>query len=66
MAAAIKLRELGWAADLIEIDPQWRVYGAGISITGPTYRAARRLGIAEEVCMCAATVSADQLPSSCR
>jgi len=47
MALAIKLRELGWAADLIEIDPQWRVYGAGISISGPTYRAARRLGIAE-------------------
>jgi 2-polyprenyl-6-methoxyphenol hydroxylase-like FAD-dependent oxidoreductase len=47
MALAIKLRELGWAADLIEIDPQWRVYGAGISISGPTYRAARRLGITE-------------------
>jgi 2-polyprenyl-6-methoxyphenol hydroxylase-like FAD-dependent oxidoreductase len=49
MAAAIKLRALGWAVDLIEIDPQWRVYGAGISITGPTYRAARRLGIADEL-----------------
>ena len=49
MALAIKIRELGWSADLIEIDPQWRVYGAGISITGPTYRAARRLGIAEEL-----------------
>ena len=49
MAAAIKLRELGWAADLIEIDPLWRVYGAGISITGPTYRAARRLGIADKL-----------------
>jgi 2-polyprenyl-6-methoxyphenol hydroxylase-like FAD-dependent oxidoreductase len=35
--------------DLVEIDPQWRVYGAGISITGPTYRASRRLGIAEEL-----------------
>jgi 2-polyprenyl-6-methoxyphenol hydroxylase-like FAD-dependent oxidoreductase len=49
MALAIKMREIGWAADLIEIDPQWRVYGAGISITGPTYRAARRLGIADEL-----------------
>ena len=49
MALAIKLRELGWAVDLIEIDAQWRVYGAGISITGPTYRAARSLGIAQEL-----------------
>ena len=27
MAAAISLRKLGIAVDLIEIDPQWRVYG---------------------------------------
>lgn len=49
MALAIRLRELNWAVDLIEIDSNWRVYGAGISITGPTYRAARRLGIADEL-----------------
>jgi 2-polyprenyl-6-methoxyphenol hydroxylase-like FAD-dependent oxidoreductase len=49
MALAIRMRERDWSVDLVEIDPEWRVYGAGISITGPTYRAARRLGIAEEL-----------------
>lgn len=49
MSLAIRMRELNWSVDLVELDPQWRVYGAGISITGPTYRASRRLGIAEEL-----------------
>jgi 2-polyprenyl-6-methoxyphenol hydroxylase-like FAD-dependent oxidoreductase len=64
MALSIRMRALGWSVDLVEIDPQWRVYGAGISITAPTYRASRRLGIADElmargysshrgVCICA-------------
>jgi 2-polyprenyl-6-methoxyphenol hydroxylase-like FAD-dependent oxidoreductase len=49
MSLAIRMREMGWAVDLVEIDPEWRVYGAGISITAPTYRASRRLGIVEEL-----------------
>jgi 2-polyprenyl-6-methoxyphenol hydroxylase-like FAD-dependent oxidoreductase len=49
MSLAIRMRASGWAVDLIEIDPNWRVYGAGISITGPTYRACRRLGIVDEL-----------------
>lgn len=49
MSLAIRMRELNWSVDLVEIDPQWRVYGSGISITGPTYRASRRLGIADEL-----------------
>ena len=49
MSSAIRLRELGWAVDLVEIDPQWRVYGAGISITAPTYRAFTRLGVGREL-----------------
>lgn len=49
MSFAIRARELGWMVDLVEIDPQWRVYGAGISITGPTYRAFKRLGVMDEV-----------------
>jgi 2-polyprenyl-6-methoxyphenol hydroxylase-like FAD-dependent oxidoreductase len=49
MSLAIRMRGIGWEVDLVEIDPQWRVYGAGISITAPTYRASRRLGIAEEL-----------------
>lgn len=49
MSLAIRMREIGWEVDLVEIDPEWRVYGAGISITAPTYRASKRLGIVEEL-----------------
>ncbi|WP_343611606.1 FAD-dependent monooxygenase [Novosphingobium sp.] len=49
MAAAIALAERGVTVDLIDLDPQWRVYGAGITITGPTLRAYRRLGLLEEI-----------------
>jgi 2-polyprenyl-6-methoxyphenol hydroxylase-like FAD-dependent oxidoreductase len=49
MSLAIRLRAAGWQVDLIESDPQWRVYGAGISITGPTFRACKALGIVEEL-----------------
>ena len=30
------------ALTLIDLDPEWRVYGAGITITGPTLRAFTR------------------------
>jgi 2-polyprenyl-6-methoxyphenol hydroxylase-like FAD-dependent oxidoreductase len=49
MSLAIRMRELGWPVDLVEIDPEWRVYGAGISITAATYRASKRLGIVDEL-----------------
>jgi 2-polyprenyl-6-methoxyphenol hydroxylase-like FAD-dependent oxidoreductase len=45
MAAAIELRKQGIEVDLVEIDPGWRSYGAGISLGGATLRAFRRLGI---------------------
>lgn len=45
MSAAIELRKLGIAVDLVEIDDGWRNYGAGISIGGPTLRALRTLGV---------------------
>ncbi len=45
MAAAIQLRKQGAAVDLVEIDPGWRSYGAGISLGGATLRAFRQLGI---------------------
>jgi len=45
MAAAIELRRHGIAVDLVEIDPGWRSYGAGISLGGATLRAFQRLGI---------------------
>src|ERR1700677_5381581 len=49
MSLAIRMRALGWSVDLVEIDPQWRVYGAGISITAPTYRAFKRLGVVDRI-----------------
>ncbi len=49
MATAISLTERGVAVQLIDIDPDWRVYGAGITITGPTLRAYRRLGMLEAI-----------------
>lgn len=49
MASAIRFREAGVAVDLIDIDPEWRVYGAGITITGPTLRAYRRLGLIDAI-----------------
>lgn len=45
MAAAIELRRQGIEVDLVEIDPGWRSYGAGISLGGATLRALRRLGV---------------------
>jgi 2-polyprenyl-6-methoxyphenol hydroxylase-like FAD-dependent oxidoreductase len=49
MAAAIALRQRGMAVDLVEIDPRWRSYGAGISLSGPTLRAFRQLGVLPQV-----------------
>ncbi len=49
MAAAIALAERGVAVELIDIDPDWRVYGAGITITGATLRAYKRLGMVDDI-----------------
>ncbi|MFC0385177.1 FAD-dependent oxidoreductase [Muricoccus vinaceus] len=49
MSATIALHRAGFAVTLCERDPEWRVYGAGITITGPTLRAMGRLGILPEV-----------------
>ncbi|ALK95477.1 hypothetical protein AB595_21165 [Massilia sp. WF1] len=45
MAAAIELRKRDIAVDLVEIDPGWRSYGAGISLGGATMRALVQLGV---------------------
>lgn len=49
MSTAIALRKLGVEVDVVDLDPQWRVYGAGITITGPTLRAFKLLGIYDTV-----------------
>src|SRR5215203_156042 len=45
MSAAIALRKNGADVDLVEIDPGWRNYGAGISLAPATLRTFRDLGI---------------------
>lgn len=47
MSAAIELRKKCAQVDLVEIDAEWRNYGAGISLGGPTLRAFHQLGILE-------------------
>ena len=49
MSTAILLRRAGASVDLVEMDPNWRVYGAGITITGPTLRALRTVGVLDAV-----------------
>ena len=48
MAAAVALRQRGAEIDLVEIDPDWRSYGAGISLGSATLRAFETLGILDE------------------
>jgi len=49
MSAALSLAKAGIEVELIDIDPQWRSYGAGISVTGLSLRAFDALGILGEV-----------------
>jgi 2-polyprenyl-6-methoxyphenol hydroxylase-like FAD-dependent oxidoreductase len=57
MSCAIQMRKAGVVVDLVEIDATWRVYGAGITITGPTLRALRTVGVLNEVLAQGATWS---------
>src|ERR1043166_7274129 len=47
MTAALQLSRQGIAVDLVEVDPGWRSYGAGISLHGSTLRVLRDLGLLE-------------------
>lgn len=49
MAMAIALLRKGVHVDIVEIDPDWKVYGAGITVTGPTLRALRDLGLLDAI-----------------
>jgi 2-polyprenyl-6-methoxyphenol hydroxylase-like FAD-dependent oxidoreductase len=48
MAAAIQMRNAGIDVDLVEIDPNWRPEGAGITVNGPTLRALETIGVFNE------------------
>jgi 2-polyprenyl-6-methoxyphenol hydroxylase-like FAD-dependent oxidoreductase len=49
MCAAIELRKRGAQVDLVELDPHWRVYGAGITLSGPTLRAFTEIGVVDAI-----------------
>jgi 2-polyprenyl-6-methoxyphenol hydroxylase-like FAD-dependent oxidoreductase len=49
MCTAIELRKRGAAVDLLELDREWRVTGAGISINGAALRALNTVGVVDEV-----------------
>lgn len=49
MSAALALNRRAVDVHLIDADPQWRAYGAGISVTGLSLRAFDDLGILDEV-----------------
>ena len=49
MAAAIRLREQNILVDLIDIDPDWKAYGAGLTLSGLTMRALCDLGFANDL-----------------
>ena len=49
MSAALAMAQRGVKVELIDIDPQWRSYGAGISVTGMSLRAFDDLGILDRV-----------------
>jgi 2-polyprenyl-6-methoxyphenol hydroxylase-like FAD-dependent oxidoreductase len=45
MTAALQMSRQGFEVDLIEIDANWRSYGAGISLHGSTLRVLEQLGL---------------------
>lgn len=48
-SAAIQMRKAGIDVDLVEIDPGWRSYGAGITLNGATLRALGEVGVLPEI-----------------
>jgi 2-polyprenyl-6-methoxyphenol hydroxylase-like FAD-dependent oxidoreductase len=55
MSCAIQMRKAGFAVDLVEMDRDWKSYGAGLTITGPTLRALDTLGVLQPVLAAGAT-----------
>ena len=47
LCTAIALRQAGVAVDVVEIQPQWRVYGVGIIQQNNVVREMQRLGVLE-------------------
>jgi 2-polyprenyl-6-methoxyphenol hydroxylase-like FAD-dependent oxidoreductase len=61
MALAISLQRAGITTEIAEIDRDWRVYGAGITLTGPALRALDRLGLLAQIAADAACYDATRI-----
>lgn len=49
MSLAIALGEAGVAVDLIDIDPEWRAIGAGLTLNSATLESLARIGVVDAV-----------------
>ena len=43
LAVALRCRDIG--VDVVELQPRWNILGVGISLTGPTLRALKSIGL---------------------
>jgi 2-polyprenyl-6-methoxyphenol hydroxylase-like FAD-dependent oxidoreductase len=48
LTLAVALRRRGIGVDVVELMPRWNVLGVGISLTGPTLRALKSIGLIDE------------------
>jgi 2-polyprenyl-6-methoxyphenol hydroxylase-like FAD-dependent oxidoreductase len=49
MAAAMALSQAGLRVEIVEIDPEWRALGAGLTLNGGALRAFDRLGVLDAI-----------------
>ena len=49
MACALALARAGRTAEIVELDPEWRALGAGLTLNGGAMRALKSLGVLEAV-----------------
>src|SRR5215470_14212895 len=45
LTLAVALRRRGIAVEVVELQPRWDILGVGISLTGPTLRALKSIGL---------------------
>ena len=48
LTLAVALRRRNIDADIVELQPKWNVLGVGISLTGPTLRALKSIGLIDQ------------------
>jgi 2-polyprenyl-6-methoxyphenol hydroxylase-like FAD-dependent oxidoreductase len=48
LTLAVALRRRGLAAEIVELQPRWNILGVGISLTGPTLRALKSIGVSDD------------------